>query len=406
MRKTKIYRMCYFGILKINIKQSLRKHFLSTEFDMSSNQQIQQILRYAAFPQHSVSLSQMKKFSPHPHPASLFLASLFLKNELTIRLAHRVLELSSLPNQLCEMPSVIQVKNWYQQSFDELQNFPVPEIPPDLMKYLPKDPQYFVDVPADYNLKDGYLDYNNRFVNALQTIKTRHDPTLSSMAQGLVELKQKTDVDFKDRSIQKFLDRFYMSRIGIRMLIGQHVTMISKPPRDNYVGIICTKTSISEIAVEAIDNARYMAEDYYGLFKAPTVDIILPKQVELSYVPSHLHHMLFELVKNSLRATIETHEEEKYPPIKLIIAQGKEDITIKLSDEGGGIPRSGIPLIFTYLYTTAKAPEVSLTDDFKAPLAGLGYGLPISRLYARYFGGDLRVISLENYGTDAYLHLR
>jgi len=34
-----------------------------------------------------------------------------------------------------------------------------------------------------------------------------------------------------------------------------------------------------------------------------------------------------------------------------------------------------------------------------------GYGLPISRLYARYFGGDLRLISMEGYGTDAYLHL-
>lgn len=34
-----------------------------------------------------------------------------------------------------------------------------------------------------------------------------------------------------------------------------------------------------------------------------------------------------------------------------------------------------------------------------------GYGLPISRLYARYFGGDLAIISMENYGTDAYLHL-
>eukprot|EP00835_Amoeboradix_gromovi_P006770 NODE_879_length_3484_cov_0.307238.p1 type:complete len:380 gc:universal NODE_879_length_3484_cov_0.307238:2788-1649(-) len=365
-----------------------------------------QVLKYAAFPQHSVSLNQMKKFGQTPNPAALFLASLFLKNELTIRLAHRVLELSSLPNRLCEMPSVIQVKNWYQQSFDELQNFPVPEIPTELLKCLPNEPSYYVKVPPDYALKDSYSDYNHRFVKALQVIKSRHDPTLSSMAQGLVELKQKTDVDFKDRSIQTFLDRFYMSRIGIRMLIGQHVTMVSKPQRDNYVGIICTNTSISEVAVEAIDNARWMCEEYYGLFKAPVVDIIMPKQVALSYVPSHLHHMIFELVKNSLRATVETHEEEKYPTIKLIVAEGKEDITIKLSDEGGGIPRSGIPLIFTYLYTTAEPPEVSLTDDFKAPLAGLGYGLPISRLYARYFGGDLRIISLENYGTDAYLHLR
>ena len=67
-----------------------------------------------------------------------------------------------------------------------------------------------------------------------------------------------------------------------------------------------------------------------------------------------------------------------------------------MSDEGGGIPRSGLPNIWTYLYSTAESPLPELDEsmegeDSPAVLAGYGYGLPISRLYARYFGGDLQV---------------
>jgi pyruvate dehydrogenase kinase 2/3/4 len=83
-------------------------------------------------------------------------------------------------------------------------------------------------------------------------------------------------------------------------------------------------------------------------------------------------------------------------------------VTIKVSDEGGGIARSGLPRIWTYLYSTARQPanlDTAAEGEGPAVLAGYGYGLPISRLYARYFGGDLQIISMEGYGTDAYLHL-
>jgi signal transduction histidine kinase len=34
--------------------------------------------------------------------------------------------------------------------------------------------------------------------------------------------------------------------------------------------------------------------------------------------------------------------EDDFPPIKVVVVEGKEDLTIKISDEGGGIPRSAV----------------------------------------------------------------
>lgn len=79
-------------------------------------------------------------------------------------------------------------------------------------------------------------------------------------------------------------------------------------------------------------------------------------------------------------------------------------LLMQVSDEGGGIPRSGLPRIFTYLYSTAKNPPDLDGRNEGVTMAGYGYGLPISRLYAQYFGGDLQIISMEGYGMVT-LHL-
>jgi len=195
-------------------------------------------------------------------------------------------------------------------------------------------------------------------------------------------------------------------------LIGQHIALNTLQPHPDYVGIICTNTNVHDIATEAIENARFVCEEHYGMFRGPPVQLICPKDLTFPYVPGHLSHILFELLKNSLRAVVERFgpeaEPSSLPPIKVIVVEGTEDITIKISDEGGGIKRSAIPLVWTYMYTTMEGQDVSVdfqANEFKAPMAGFGYGLPLSRLYARYFGGDLRLISMEGYGTDVYIHL-
>ncbi|KAJ7888118.1 mitochondrial branched-chain alpha-ketoacid dehydrogenase kinase-domain-containing protein [Mycena olivaceomarginata] len=399
------------------------------------------IHHFASFPQTGVSLQQMVLFGQNPSQGTLLKASQFLAEELPVRLAHRVKELDELPHNLSAMPSINKVKNWYAQSFEELISFPAITLPPDIRQALmtrSEDVTLPESTPNPSLAGAAFTNANGANGNGfnklklrvpmerryyantrdvtfppetLDTIKSRHDPTVTTVAQGVLEWKKSQKASTIGLDIQAWLDRFYLSRIGIRFLIGQHIALNTQQAHPDYVGIICTKANIHDIVEEAIENARFVCEEHYAMFKCPPVQLICPTDLSFPYVPGHLSHICFELLKNSLRAVVERYgvdNEDAFPPIKVVVVEGREDITIKISDEGGGIPRSAIPLIWTYMYTTMEGQGIDQdfhASDFRAPMAGFGYGLPLSRLYARYFGGDLRLIAMEGYGTDVYIHL-
>ena len=99
--------------------------------------------------------------------------------------------------------------------------------------------------------------------------------------------------------------------------------------------------------------------------------------------------MIFEVLKNSMRATVDyaASQGTEMSPIRVLISKTDVDITIKISDQGGGIPRALMDNLFKYMYTTAgrlgRAHADLVKNSEVPPMAGLGYGLPLSRLYAR-----------------------
>ena len=101
-------------------------------------------------------------------------------------------------------------------------------------------------------------------------------------------------------------------------------------------------------------------------------------------------------------------------------------VTIRIRDRGGGISPENLAHIWDYSFTTFNEDQASSTltgggsssgmdalnamtgpgGDGTHSLAGLGYGLPLGRAYAEYFGGGIEVKSLWGWGTDVYLKLR
>lgn len=344
------------------------------------------------YSQFNPSPLSIKKFIDFGLNASEEKSFIFLRKELPVRLANIMKEIALLPENLLRMPSVIAVNDWYMRSFQEI------------LEFERRDPN-----PATLE----------HFCNELVKIRNRHSDVVETMAKGVLELKESHDVDsHTEHSIQYFLDRFYMSRISIRMLINQHTLIFGGqlenapgPNRSKYIGCIDTQCDVVSVIKDAYENARFLCDQYYLaspdliINEAQHNDLEKEQYINMVYVPSHLYHMLFELFKNSMRAVMEYHNSSnEFPPISITVSKGKEDICLKMTDRGGGIPRSTTDHLFKYMYSTA--PQPSKSDAHTVPLAGYGYGLPISRLYARYFHGDLILLSCEGYGTDAVIYMK
>jgi pyruvate dehydrogenase kinase 2/3/4 len=92
--------------------------------------------------------------------------------------------------------TTVKVRDWYMDSFRDIRYFP------------------------EVRNRDDEL----AFTQMIKMIKVRHNNVVPTMALGVQQLKNE---QFSSRKlppgfdeIHEFLDRFYMSRIGIRMLIG------------------------------------------------------------------------------------------------------------------------------------------------------------------------------------------
>ncbi len=104
----------------------------------------------------------------------------WLHRELPIRLAHRVHELNTLPLGLAEMPSVVEVRQMYEQSFA------------DIVETAP--PQEEED--------------ERHFAGLIEGIRSRHDSVVMLIARGVLELKERQGLCASHDQIKTFLDSF------------------------------------------------------------------------------------------------------------------------------------------------------------------------------------------------------
>lgn len=326
-----------------------------------------------------------RALKPHPMTLQQILAlddaesvRLFLLEELPIRFARRIQLVEALP-QWQDFPHMRVIRSLYSDAFRRL--------------------RMVSDSDAE------------RFRLTLQNIKRKNANMLMHVVRGTRAMKKV--LDLPDDLVNRFLDDFLTARIGTDILSSQYLA-ITRP--GGAVSVIDPQCDPVAVVRQAASDAARLCKYHYGC--APPVDVVDVGQVRFPFIAQYLNYILFELIKNSLRAVTEKYGKEmvEFHPIRVVVCGDDGTVVLRVSDAGGGIPLDDLNKVWSYLYTTAKPQgednQLTSTSEYDsdddagvAPLAGFGCGLPLSRNYASYVGGTLSLNSIPPFGTDAYLYL-
>ncbi|RDW80356.1 hypothetical protein BP5796_05054 [Coleophoma crateriformis] len=391
------------------------------------------VVTLASKPLHALSLADLVKHGRPPlSQQALFSSANFTLSLLPIRLAHRIQALRNLPFIVVSNPNISKIYNNYLHSLSTL---------------LP------------YNHKTiSNLEDEIRFTDVLADLVDTHSHTIPTLARGFLECRKYIN----PQDVTQFLDEHLRARIGTRLIAEQHIALhlSSQPHQDpainipalapSYVGVIDTCLQPASIINSCGNFVSEICELKYGV--RPTWIIDGEPGTTLAYVPVHLEYIITELLKNAFRATVESGRSHE--PVVITIAAEPESprggrrsagegtdlnkasgiddtgsikpidesapgVTIRIRDRGGGISPDVLPNIWSYSFTTFSDDDLpgqqnGSMDALNAitgagegsSIAGLGYGLPLSRAYAEYFGGGISVQSLYGWGSDVYLRLK
>ena len=375
---------------------------------------------------------------------ALLASANFTLSLLPARLASRIQALRNLPFIIVSNPHVSKIYGNYVHSLSTL---------------LPYQQRQITT-----------LEEENQFGEVLADLVQTHSNTIPILARGFLECQKYVSADDVTRFLDTHLRARIGTRLIAEQHLALHFasqpvsdgtasddnqgsTQPSVP--SNYIGVIDTALQPARIIRSCEDFVGEICELKYGV--RPRLEIGGEPEASFAHVPVHVEYIVTELLKNAFRATIESGNERE--PIEVTIAAApdvpgngrpvqedsdvkfqldtqtdaataseaigntkptSQSITIRIRDRGGGIPPEVLPHIWSYSYTTFSEMDfqnsengnldalntISASGGHLSSIAGLGYGLPLGRAYAEYFGGSIAVQSLWGWGTDVYLTLQ
>ncbi|OCL11389.1 mitochondrial pyruvate dehydrogenase kinase-like protein [Glonium stellatum] len=426
------------------------------------------IARLAARPLHPLTLADLIKNGRPPLSASaLYNSANFTLSILPARLAHRIQSLRNLPFIVVSNPHIHKIHNNYLHSLSTLlpwaekeiktleDEVKFTEVMADLVqthantisilargflearKYIsPKEVTRFLDehlrarigtrLIAEQHIA---LHFSSQPHQELSSSSSSEDPSHPSSSYiGVI------DTNLRPASIIQHCESVVSEICELKYGVRPHIVLTGEP---DYT-FAHVPVHLEYILTELLKNA-FRATVESGMEREPIEVTIAPLPEDLlcednesmsDEVISNIDQGNLDVASKSFTGqdasdTASAVASEMIRPL----ARSTPGVTIRIRDRGGGISPENYAHIWDYSFTTFNEEQVSSTLSGGSPsksssgmdglnaisgpggdgansLAGLGYGLPLGRAYAEYFGGGIAVQSMWGWGTDVYLSLR
>ncbi|KAL4941293.1 hypothetical protein BDV06DRAFT_223251 [Aspergillus oleicola] len=426
---------------------SARSRFSITQNPLASRAN-DDVARLAASRRRPLTLADLLKHGRPPLSKDALLASAnFTLSLLPARLASRIEALRNLPFIVVANPHVSKIYGNYVHSLSTLLPWQKRQV-----TTLEEENQ-FADVLADLVhthsntipiLARGFLECR-RYIDSAEVTRFLDTHLRARIGTRLIA--------------EQHLALHFASRPSGESAVEPEGSSRTTAP-SNYIGVIDTALQPARIVRTCEEFVGEICELKYGV--RPRLEIDGQPDATFAHVPVHVEYILTELLKNAFRAVIESGNERE--PIQVTIAAApdvpsnhtqeqyfrlseatraqqsdndvgfhvdtvvgtadanesikfstpsSQSITLRIRDRGGGISPEVLPQIWSYSFTTFSDLDmeggsidalntISSNSGQLSSIAGLGYGLPLSRAYAEYFGGSIAVQSLWGVYTASF----
>ncbi|KAK8065665.1 hypothetical protein PG997_012412 [Apiospora hydei] len=276
-----------------------------------------------------ISLRQLMVFGRSLTESRLLSSANYVRTELPTRIAHRLRDMQRLPYVVVTNPHISDVYDLYYTAFDMFRR--VKEI--------------------------KTLDENDRFCQDIARMLRAHLTVIPKLAMGILEcrgLMPQEELDIFMNTILKSVGS--RQRISRRVIAEQHLALsetFNAPwfspgakVSEEFIGEVFLKC----VARDVIERCGTAVQELARSANPP--DVIIPE----IKIDGHLG-AAFPYILSHLEPSPEEVQREKGhappPPIEVTLCEAQQHVIVRISDQGGGIPRDILP----YLWSFSRGPH-------------------------------------------------